>query len=398
MAGPAIVTVTPGSVYNNNNTTLTDVKAVDANNYWVDADGDNNKDDNELTLTKAELDALTSEINNTAVTQTLEDLIKSILGTASELADSQATESGMKDIKAKLEILGKKLADAEKIIAELSKKTPAPTADSEEGKALAEAQKVKAAITKEKDEIMGKLSSGQTKITDQAAKKIYQELMHKYAGAAEPTSDDQTTAKFAMNSDPKAANGAPQAAAGAPGFSYRFGGNASPAGYSGLNMDNYLNSIYYDQAILEGQDSLGKNAAEQKKMMMLFFYFARMAMSGDMGAMYRFMQFITWIISKDKANQNIQMATKLIELEKESRDALQALIDTPAPDAGDNQGQIEFQKIMETTKQEQSSVATSQKLIAQMMEDMAQVVESLMGSTKAALESNGRIMSRLTRG
>jgi len=59
---------------------------------------------------------------------------------------------------------------------------------------------------------------------------------------------------------------------------------------------------------------------------------ANHAMSGDMKAMYEFMQMITRIISEEKALQNVEMASKLEELEESSRNALQELLDAPTPD------------------------------------------------------------------
>jgi len=203
-------------------------------------------------------------------------------------------------------------------------------------------------------------------------------------------------AKAAHNPNAQQGGGAKGAAWGPqPGFNmgWQTGG---PGG--GFNFNAYANSMYTDSAILEGFDQVGKNAANQKKMMMMFFYFAQQAMSGDMGAMYRFMQFITYIISKDKAMQNIHMASKLIEMENSSRAALEELLKQPTPDGQDQAASFEFTKVMERTKAHQSSIAMSQKLIAQMMEEMSQVVESLTGSTKAALDANGRILQRLTRG
>ena len=85
-------------------------------------------------------------------------------------------------------------------------------------------------------------------------------------------------------------------------------------------------------------------------------------------------------------------------MENASRKALRELLDTPTPDGNDDGASYEFTKVMQTTKQKQSEIATSQKLIAQMMEEMAQVVETLTGATKAALDANGRILQRLTRG
>lgn len=161
--------------------------------------------------------------------------------------------------------------------------------------------------------------------------------------------------------------------------------------FGGFNMDSYLNSVYMDQAILEGMDSVNKNKMEQQKMMMLFFYFARMAASGDLTAMYRFMQFVNWIVSKDKALQNIHLASKLIEYENQSKMALQELLNTKPPDGKSMEEQMKFTQILESTRAQQSSMATAQKLLAQMMEEMSQVVEMLTNAVKMMLEAAGRV-------
>jgi len=218
---------------------------------------------------------------------------------------------------------------------------------------------------------------------------------HNPDGSKSSSSSSSGGAKAAYN--PNAQQQGPKAGAWGPQPGFQMGWSTGGPG-GGFNFNAYANSIYTDSAILDGFDQVNKNQANQKKMMMLFFYFAKQAMSGDMGAMYRFMQFITYIISKDKAMQNIHMASKLIEMENSSRAALEELLKQPTPDGQDQGASFEFTKVMERTKAHQSSIAMSQKLIAQMMEEMAQVVESLTGSTKAALDANGRILQRLTRG
>lgn len=187
-----------------------------------------------------------------------------------------------------------------------------------------------------------------------------------------------------------------RAAGGAGGYNYGWNAGTAAQG-GGFDLSAYWNSMAMDQSILNSQDGINKSQADQQKMMMLFFYFARMAASGDMAAMYRFMYFITTIIAKDKAAQNIGMASKLIDLENKNRESLKMLLDTPAPAANDQQAQARFTQVLQTVQAEQSSVATSQKLISQIMEEMGQVVESLTEATKAALDSNGRVSRIVSR-
>jgi N-acetyl-beta-hexosaminidase len=125
-------------------------------------------------------------------------------------------------------------------------------------------------------------------------------------------------------------------------------------------------------------------------------YFAMQAMSGDIGAMTAFMQFITTIILKDKSMQNVNMANKLIELEENSRKATDLLLNTASSDPTNPQVASDFMKTMEKVKAEQGSIATSQKLIAQMMEEFAQVSEFLNNLQKSLLDVRGRLNSRMS--
>lgn len=136
-------------------------------------------------------------------------------------------------------------------------------------------------------------------------------------------------------------------------------------------------------------------AKKRQQMMMLFFYYARMAMSGDLGAMYQFMRFLTYVISRDKALQNVWAGTKLIQLQEVSRKAQERMLNTKV-DADDPQSQIEWQKELQKIRGEETMVATSQKLITQMMEEFAQVSESLNNVTKAMLDAHGSTMRNLS--
>lgn len=163
-----------------------------------------------------------------------------------------------------------------------------------------------------------------------------------------------------------------------------------------FNSSAYLQSMAMEDNIMSTWDSINKNTNRGKQLMMLFFYFARMAESGDMGAMYQFMKFITYIISKDKAKQQIEMGKKLIQLQELSRKWTSKLLNVQSNSA-DPAASNELMKTMTIVKSETDAIATSQKLISQMMEEFAQVVESLTNSTKAALDAHGRILRTVSR-
>jgi hypothetical protein len=162
-------------------------------------------------------------------------------------------------------------------------------------------------------------------------------------------------------------------------------------GTKGFTTDAYMKSTMMEDNILNSFDSVLQNQNKGKQMMMLFFYFARMAESGDLGAMYQFMKFITYIITKDKAKQQIDMGKKLIELQDLSRQWTDKLLNTQT-NSTDPNASNEFMKTMTQVKSETDAIATSQKLISQMMEEFSQIVETLTNTTKSALEANGRVL------
>ncbi len=170
---------------------------------------------------------------------------------------------------------------------------------------------------------------------------------------------------------------------------------AGGAGFPPLDMNAMLMSNYMQQNQLEGMDAVHKTENESKRMMLLFFMLARMAMSGDVGAMYQFLRFIGHIVNKDKAMQNVQLARKLIELQDVSRKLTQMLVDAPSYDEEDQGVQAEYMKLQQKVQAEQGVIATSQKLIAQMLEEFTQVSEMMTGMVKSLLDARGREMSML---
>lgn len=164
-----------------------------------------------------------------------------------------------------------------------------------------------------------------------------------------------------------------------------------PAGWQAQTTGNRFNSSAFVQAMVVDEglvqlgDQVNQNVNRGKELMMLFFYFAKMAESGDMGAMYQFMKFITFIISKDKSKQQIEMGKKLIELQDLSRQWTDKLLQLQT-NANDPNASNELMKTMTIVKSETDSIATSQKLISQMMEEFVQVVETLTNTTAAVFK------------
>ncbi|MBN1282307.1 MAG: hypothetical protein JXA24_00860 [Proteobacteria bacterium] len=168
-------------------------------------------------------------------------------------------------------------------------------------------------------------------------------------------------------------------------------GAQTMGGVPKFNTATYMQTMSLEDNVMSAWDSINKNTSRGKQLMQLFFYFARMAESGDMGAMYQFMKFITYIVSKDKAKQQIEMGKKLIQLQELSRQWTNKLLNVSG-DSSDPNASSELMKTMTIVKSETDAIATSQKLISQMMEEFAQVVETLTNTTKSALDTAGRIM------
>jgi len=175
---------------------------------------------------------------------------------------------------------------------------------------------------------------------------------------------------------------------------------APPAGWGAqtsgampkFNTAAYAQAMAMESDIMSSWDQVNKNTNRGKQLMQLFFHFARMAESGDMTAMYQFMKFITYIVSKDKAKQQIEMGKKLISLQEKSREWSNKLMEVQGnSDSTDPSSSAELMKTITMVKSETDAIATSQKLISQMMEEFAQVVETLTNTTKAALDTAGRI-------
>lgn len=180
------------------------------------------------------------------------------------------------------------------------------------------------------------------------------------------------------------------------------GGGSGPAGGGapGSAMFDGLNSPAttpgYAAAILGDQNSeaLGNvmnTRREGQRLMMLFLYYSRMAASGDLGAMYQLTQFLSYVISKDKARQNIQIAGKLIQLQDMSRKATDALLNSNEKD------EAGFAKALQKAKAEEGTISTSQKLLADMLQEFAHVTEAMTNSSKGMLDVWGRVLRTITR-
>ncbi len=161
-----------------------------------------------------------------------------------------------------------------------------------------------------------------------------------------------------------------------------FGGSGdSSTSFDPMSM---MKAQWADDNLLSLVDMSGE-AKKRQQMMLLFFHYARMAMSGDLYAMYQFMRFLSYVIGRDKALQNVAIGTKLIELQEVSRRAQEAL--TGLKVGEDSQSQADFQAKLQQIRGEENMVATSQKLLTQMMEEYTGIKSSLDDVTKSMLDS-----------
>jgi len=229
----------------------------------------------------------------------------------------------------------------------------------------------------------------------QGAKPINLTKYNKAAGLGE-NGNNPLSAKAQMTSGGATSDAAKSQSAqtygGTGGFTgpSTWGAQTLGGGMPMFNTDTFMKTMAMESNIMSSWDQVNKNTSRGKQLMMLFFYFARMAESGSMDAMYQFMKFITYIISKDKAKQQIEMGKKLIQLQELSRSWTNKLLNVQT-NTTDPAASNELMKTMTIVKSETDAIATSQKLISQMMEEFAQVVETLTNTTKAALETAGRI-------
>lgn len=158
----------------------------------------------------------------------------------------------------------------------------------------------------------------------------------------------------------------------------------------------YTQALAMENNVMSAWDSINQNTQQGRRLMMLFFYFAKMAESGDMGAMYQFMKFITYIITKDKAKQQIEMSKKVIQMQELSRQITNKMYQIPVAPNDPNYSN-ELMKTMTMVKSETDSLATSQKLASQMMEEFAQVSEVLHNVLRSTVDSYKRISNTVSR-
>ncbi len=176
------------------------------------------------------------------------------------------------------------------------------------------------------------------------------------------------------------------------GSNAAYGNSTMPSMYGSMSyatgpMSNPMAMMMNNDFIVDSMASAFKSQSEGQKMMALFMYLAQAAMTGDVGAMYRFMMFITWIISRDKAREAVKLSEVVMQQQEESRKVTQLMVD--ASNSGDN-------AILNKYNNDLKEIAMGQKLIVQTMEDFFQVNEFLTNLTDEARRTHARIMRNIT--
>lgn len=363
----------------------------DGTNYYYDnptTGTQNTKDGDDVEITAEEaqfIERAASAAGTTVENHSLNDLINSIRG----ISDGITGEG-----EARLTEITNRLTEIQALLASASSRIGSGNASPEETARLAQLIQT---LTQEAGQLLAegqRLSPGNEQLSQLATqmRPFGVTIPSESAEGAAPRA--ATTPGAGAGADEGEGGGNPRGAtdgARGAGVTWDFGGSTLGSGGPKFDMDAYLSSVYADQAIFDGWDQIGKNKMQQQRIMMVYAKLASMSMSGDLTAMYRFMQFITSIISRDKALQNIHLAGKMIEYENQSREYLNELMETPAPDGKDQAQSYEFTKTLERTRANQSSIATAQKMLAQSMEEMGQVSETLFGVLASILQSNKRV-------
>lgn len=214
------------------------------------------------------------------------------------------------------------------------------------------------------------------------------------SGKATSVGDDGDAPAPTGGGSKPAPGGAPKAGHGGGMFGQPSGG--APFATNPVDFGAFARSAHFEQMRLEGMDEMLKNQAQGQKMMMLFFYLSRMAMSGDLGAMYMFISFLTTIITKDKAMQNIQVGRKLLEMQNDSRELTQALVETDNFDPDNREVEANYAKKQAQIQGELGQIATSQKLLGTVLEEFTQVSEMMTGLRKSLLDARGRELQMIS--
>lgn len=343
-----------------------------------------------MNLAKKELAAKEKEVTTELAAK------KTELSKATSAAQKTKIEKQIKALEKKL----KQVKEASTYSTKMLKSLIAKTKDAK--KARAEAKK--ALEAKHKDSSTGQFKTPGDQTAFEAAMKLVddgvfteldslvnegEELLKDPATAA--SKPGSSTQKKAASTGGASNSGAGQSATSpdVSGQSKAANGPADDGAFDPMKMLQ-MNNAFDSRA--SAMDEAMKMQGQSNKMMTMLLYLSRMAMSGDIGSMYRFMQFVGTIINRDKASQNVQLADKLIKLQGVSRALTQQLVDTPSYDKDDPQVAYDFQKTMETIKADQGMIATEQKLIASMLQEMAQISEQMFNLQKSLLDVNGNIM------
>lgn len=178
-------------------------------------------------------------------------------------------------------------------------------------------------------------------------------------------------------------------------------GPALPATWGAQRMgsafpsDAFIQSQVLDDFAQTSFDEVLKNQRQGQHLAMAIHRAMARAQTGDLGEMYQFCRLLTHIVARDKGKQLTDYGMKVLQLQDEHRKWTNKLLGHEF-NANDPNANTEFTKLMTQVKAETDSIATSQKLLAQTMEETTVVIETMTGVMTSARDAWARVMRRET--
>ncbi|PIR25489.1 MAG: hypothetical protein COX62_06345 [Deltaproteobacteria bacterium CG_4_10_14_0_2_um_filter_43_8] len=160
--------------------------------------------------------------------------------------------------------------------------------------------------------------------------------------------------------------------------------------------DAFLRAGALDDIALNNFDQISQNQRRGQELLRLFHKLAKQAMTGELEYMFEFFKVVNYIVSKSRGKSLVDMGTRLIQIENQNKENL-AILQNTKIDPNDPNAAFEMTKAQSKYTQDSKSLELSQKMIAQNMEDMAIVVETMNNTLKGILEAKGRVLRNMSR-
>ena len=165
-----------------------------------------------------------------------------------------------------------------------------------------------------------------------------------------------------------------------------------------LPTDAFIRSMQFDDFVSQSFQDVLNNQKKSREMQIMFAYYSQKAASGDIGQLYQFMKFLTYMITKAEALKAIRLGETVTYMTHQSNKIQEHYlnnklknVDHESPDASYLQT-----KYLTEMKSQTDAIATSQRLLAQSIEETTVVAEAWNSSTKVALDAYRNVMRRIT--